>query len=127
MKDSIQIYLDEKLSERVQEISALLEKQVNASISFAVPENKAALITVLTDNDQYYIQSENQLDQSLQKEELLKDLAYYEGFLQAVEKKLNNERFMLNAKPDVIELERKKKADAESKILSLKESLALLS
>jgi len=127
MKDSIQIYLDEKLSERVQEISALLGKQVNASISFAVPENKAALITVLTDNDQYYIQSENQIDQSLQKEELLKDLAYYEGFLQAVEKKLNNERFMLNAKPDVIELERKKKADAESKILSLKESLALLS
>jgi len=126
MKDSIQIFIDEKLSEQIKQISALLGKQVNASISMGIPENKADLITVLTDNDQYYIQTENKIDQSLQKEELLKDLAYYEGFLLTVEKKLNNERFILNAKPDVIELERKKKADAESKIQSLKNSLAQL-
>ena len=41
-------------------------------------------------------------------------------------KKLNNERFVANAKPEIVELERKKKADAESKIETLKASIAAL-
>jgi valyl-tRNA synthetase len=40
-----------------------------------------------------------------------------------VDKKLSNERFIQNAKPEIVENERKKKADAESKIKAIKESL----
>ncbi|MGZ3939489.1 MAG: hypothetical protein ACXVLT_12755, partial [Flavisolibacter sp.] len=68
-----------------------------------------------------------ELDTLSQKEQLLKDLEYHKGFLASVEKKLSNERFVQNAKPDVVELERRKKADAEQKIKALEESLASLS
>lgn len=61
------------------------------------------------------------------EEELKKlnaDLKYYEGFLLSVEKKLSNERFVQNAKPEIVANERKKQADAESKIATIKETIA---
>ena len=64
------------------------------------------------------------------EEELAKlnaDLKYYQGFLASVEKKLGNVRFVNNAPEAVVNAERKKKADAESKIATLKESIAALS
>lgn len=63
------------------------------------------------------------MDTSSQIEQLQKDLEYYKGFLVSVEKKLSNERFIQNAKPEVVEIERNKKADAETKIKAIKESL----
>jgi len=60
------------------------------------------------------------------KEEIGKmetEIAYLEGFLVSVMNKLSNERFVSNAKPEVVEAEQKKKADAETKIRSLKESI----
>ena len=63
------------------------------------------------------------------EEELAKleaDLKYQEGFLQSVLKKLSNEKFVSKAPANVIDMERKKQADAESKIASLKESIAAL-
>ena len=54
------------------------------------------------------------------------DLKYYEGFLASVMKKLSNEKFVNNAPAKVIEMERKKQADAEAKIATLRESLAAL-
>lgn len=55
-----------------------------------------------------------------------KELEYNEGFLESVNKKLGNEKFVQNAKPEVIENERKKKADAEAKIKALKKALESL-
>ena len=49
------------------------------------------------------------------------ELEYHRGFLVNVMKKLDNERFVQNAPASVLELERKKKSDAESKIKSLEE------
>ena len=60
----------------------------------------------------------------VQREELLKDLHYLEGFLTSINKKLENKKFVENAKPEVIALERKKKEDAEEKIKVLQNSLA---
>ena len=55
------------------------------------------------------------------------ELKHLEGFLTGVKKKLSNERFVSNAPAAVVELERKKQADAESKIQTLKETIAQLS
>jgi valyl-tRNA synthetase len=54
------------------------------------------------------------------------DIAYLEGFLNSVMRKLGNEKFVANAKPEIVENERKKQADAESKLKTLRESLAAL-
>ena len=54
------------------------------------------------------------------------ELKHLEGFLNGVMKKLSNERFVNNAPAQVVELERKKQADAESKIATLKETIASL-
>ena len=63
-------------------------------------------------------------DEEIQKMEA--EITYLEGFLNSVMKKLGNEKFVANAKPEVVEAERKKQADAASKIASLKESIAAL-
>lgn len=61
-----------------------------------------------------------------EKEKLTEDLAYQKGFLESVMKKLGNERFVANAKPEIIAAEQKKKADAEARIKTIEESLANL-
>ena len=66
--------------------------------------------------DKIYIESHIEVDKEAQQEKLLKDLDYLKGFLIAVDKKLGNDKFVQNAKPEVIELERKKKQDAKQKL-----------
>jgi len=73
-----------------------------------------------------FIETTAPLDTTSQKEKLLKDLDYQKGFLASVEKKLSNERFVQNANPNVIEIERKKQADALTKIRLIEESLRSL-
>lgn len=64
-------------------------------------------------------ESPKKLDDSKRKEELEKELIYYQGFLESLNKKLSNERFVLNAKAEVIDLEKKKKNDTEEKIAAI--------
>jgi valyl-tRNA synthetase len=71
-------------------------------------------------------QQELQQMTEAQKAQLEKDLQYFVGFLQSVEKKLSNENFVQNAKPDVLAIEQKKKADALARIQTIEESLAQL-
>ncbi len=63
------------------------------------------------------------LDPHVLKEELLKDLEHQQRFLESVLKKLSNERFVANAKPEVVALENKKRSDAEGRIKVIEESL----
>ena len=67
--------------------------------------------------------SESNIDIEAEIEKMETEIKYLEGFLQSVMKKLSNERFVQNAKPEIVENERKKQADAESKITVLKESI----
>jgi valyl-tRNA synthetase len=61
-----------------------------------------------------------------EKKKMEAEIAYLEGFLNSVNKKLSNEKFVANAKPEIVENERKKKADAESKIATLKSNIEKL-
>jgi valyl-tRNA synthetase len=81
---------------------------------------------VVVQKDKFFIETTSIVDAGVQKEQLQKDLDYLKGFLLSVDKKLSNEKFVQNAKPDVIEIERKKKADAEAKIKIIEESLRSL-
>ena len=121
-RDKVQLHIQTANASAYKNIEGILQKQVNAgSIGYAT-EAVPNSINVVVQKDKFFIESENQ-DASSQKEQLQKDLNYFEGFLASVEKKLGNERFVQNAKPEVVEVERRKKADAEAKIKAIKESL----
>lgn len=66
------------------------------------------------------------VDKDAEREKLKKEIAYLQGFLISIDKKLSNDKFVSNAKIEVVEMEKKKKADAESKINTLKEQLMAL-
>jgi valyl-tRNA synthetase len=125
-KERIKLYIQSDARDAYSPITNIFARQVNAdSISFTQESIKSSITTVIQ-KDKFYIETETKLDSSNQKEQLEKELEYQKGFLLSVEKKLSNERFVQNAKPEVIELERKKKADAEAKIKAIEESLAAL-
>jgi len=125
-KDAIKLHIQAEQQRIYQDIRAILSKQVNATDILFTAESIPGTITVVVQKDKFFIESENAADTALQKEQLLKDLDYLKGFLSAVEKKLSNERFVQNAKPEVVQLERNKKADAEKKIRAIEESLQSL-
>jgi valyl-tRNA synthetase len=66
---------------------------------------------------------ENNIDPIAEKLRIEKEIEYLNGFLRAVESKLSNERFVQNAKPEVVEIERQKKEDALSKLKILEAGL----
>ncbi len=122
-KDTIKLHILTENSETYQSIESILLKQVNAeSVSYR-STSVANSITVVVQKDKFFIETTTVLDTASQKQQLQKDLDYLKGFLISVEKKLGNERFVQNAKPEVIESERKKKADAEEKIKVIEGSL----
>jgi valyl-tRNA synthetase len=61
-----------------------------------------------------------------EKKRLQDEITYLQGFMRSVDAKLSNEKFVANAKQDVVDRERQKKADAEQKILSLQTQLQSL-
>ena len=123
-KESIELYIQTVSAETYQGIENILCKQINASSIHFTNELVANSIVVAVEKDKFYIQSEKQLDSATLKDDLLKDLQHQQGFLLSVQKKLSNERFVSNARPEVIDLERKKQADAEDRIRTIQESLA---
>jgi valyl-tRNA synthetase len=72
---------------------------------------------------EFFIPIGDKIDKEAEKERLAKDLEYTKGFLESVMKKLSNEKFVANAKPEVIDIERKKQQDAETKIRVIEEQI----
>jgi len=75
---------------------------------------------------EYYVQLGDRVNPEEEKEKLTKELAYQKGFLKGVQSKLNNERFVAGAPAEVVEREKAKMADAESKIESIQLQLSKL-
>ncbi|MDB4923172.1 valine--tRNA ligase [Mucilaginibacter sp.] len=80
----------------------------------------------MVSTDEFYVPLNESIDPVAECAKLQKEKEYLNGFLKAVNSKLGNERFMSNAKPDIIEVELKKKADAEAKLKILEENLSAL-
>lgn len=110
------------------EVTALpiVMKLANLSAVGNVTEKDAASASFLVGTDEFAVPLGNNINVEEELKKLEADLKYNEGFLQSVMKKLGNEKFVNNAPAQVIEMERKKQADAEAKIATLKESIAAL-
>ncbi|MCK6609937.1 MAG: valine--tRNA ligase [Bacteroidia bacterium] len=81
-------------------------------------------VALAVSTDQVLVYLELNLDVEAEKEKINKEIEYLEGFMKSVDAKLKNEKFVANAKPELVEKERQKKADAEAKIKGLREALA---
>lgn len=125
-KDVIQLFIQTDETKNYRPIEGILSKQINAATISYTNESVDHTIVVAVEKDKFYIESERELDTSSLKDDLLKDLEHQKSFLQSVLKKLNNERFVQNAKSEVVEFEQKKQADAEARIKTIEESLASL-
>ncbi|WP_242085407.1 valine--tRNA ligase [Aestuariivivens sediminis] len=84
-------------------------------------------LTFRVKSNEYFIPTPGSIDIDLEIQKLTEELNYTKGFLQSVQKKLSNERFINNAPEQVVAIEKKKEADALAKIETLKASLASLS
>ncbi|MFZ1530425.1 MAG: valine--tRNA ligase [Ferruginibacter sp.] len=123
-KEGISITIDTDDRDTFVSISSLLMKQVNAENILFGNEAPQGAITTVIGKDKFFIVTPQPVNTGQQKDDLLKELNHLKGFLISVEKKLGNEKFVQNAKPEVLALEQKKKADAEAKIKIVEESLA---
>ena len=104
----------------------LVKKLANIStIHFATKTDKPTYSFLLGGTEVAIPLSEN-LDLEAEKEKTEEEIKYLKGFLISVEKKLSNEKFVANAKPEVVESERKKQKDAQDKIILLEEKLKTL-
>ena len=101
-------------------------KLANISEVEFVNDKIAGDVAFMLGNDEFFIHLNEAIDVDAERSRLNADLIYLQGFLKAVDAKLGNERFVQNAKPEIIQNERNKKADAESKIRIIEESLAAL-
>ena len=109
------------------DMQALISKMANLEAINAGAAKDAAAASFMVGTQQYDVPLQGNIDVEAEKERIKKDIDYYEGFLASVMKKLSNERFVSKAPAAVIEGERRKQADAESKLETLRAALAALS
>jgi valyl-tRNA synthetase len=106
--------------------SSIVSKLGNVETLNVVDEKVAGSVSFMVNTDEFFIPLEETIDPAAECERLKKEKEYLDGFLRSVNAKLSNERFMSNAKPDIIDNELKKKADAEAKLKIIEDNLNAL-
>ena len=121
-KETLTLYFDGADN---YEFAGLLQKLANVAIAMHGDSN-ANCAKFIVGTTEFAIPMDKFINVDEELKKLEADLAHQQGFLRGVMAKLSNERFVANAKPEIVELERKKKADAESRIASLEEAIKAL-
>ena len=114
------------LGEHNDHFNSVIAKMCNLSSIIRTEEKAAGSASFLVRTTEYAVPLGNMINVEEELAKLQDELKYQQGFLASVMKKLSNESFVSKAPVKVIEMERKKQADAESKIKSIEESIAAL-
>jgi valyl-tRNA synthetase len=125
-KESLSLNAKEGNVKLIRTFWPIIKKLANLHEVNFITEKISSASGFMIKSTEFFIPLTGKVDVAKEKEALLKDLEYQKGFRNSVDKKLSNEKFVNSAPPQVIEIERKKKADAESKIKSLEENLKAL-
>ncbi len=124
-KDTLPLYVKTAREDTYRRHEGVIRKLANVDPLEFVNEPVAG-VSFLVGTDEFFTDPGNLIDVEAERERLNKELEYLKGFLRSVQAKLNNERFVQNARPEVVENERKKQADAEAKIRAIGKNLASL-
>ena len=122
-KDALKLQVIGKFN---NENRSIITKLANLSEIEEVNEKDATAATFLVGTTEYSVPLGNNINVEEELKKLEAELTYLKGFLKSIEGKLSNEKFVNNAPAQVVDGERKKKADAESKIKTIEESIATL-
>ena len=110
----------------VAEFDSVLFKVCNLSAITSVDTKAEGATSFMVGTTEFAVPLGNMIDAEAEIARMEAELKHKQGFLQGVMKKLSNEKFVNNAPAAVLEMERKKQADAESIIKSREESIASL-
>jgi len=124
-KVKIELFI-KKNTEVDTSFDAVLLKMGNLSLLEYSNDKVSNANSFFVDGNEYYIPFGETIDVEAEKKKISDELAYTKGFLQSVQRKLQNEKFMAGAPEQVVTMERKKESDAMSTITVLEEKLATL-
>lgn len=127
LKEPLELYIRNSQAPSGKDSELLLIKMCNLSKIHYTDKKIENASSFMINNIEFFVSIPKFFDVVTEKEKLTKELEYNKGFLQTVQKKLANERFIQNAKPEIIALERKKQADAEARIRAIEEQLKSMS
>ncbi len=122
-KISLPLFIKSNQIDIYKKFDFLIKKSANVSEINFVTEKVPNALSFLIKAEEYFIKLNEEINIEEEIEKIKKELEYQNGFKNSVLKKLENEKFVTNAKPEVIEIERKKLTDANSKIKALEEQL----
>ena len=109
-----------------EKYACVISKMANLKDIKVVSEKDASAASFMVGTDEFAVPLGDMIDVKAEIERLEAQLKHLEGFLNGVNKKLANEKFVANAPEAVVAMERKKKKDSEEKIAAIKESLKAL-
>ncbi|MEN7546864.1 valine--tRNA ligase [Rapidithrix thailandica] len=125
-KTALELHIKTENQALYETFAPVIQKLANISGIHYTDTQLEKAISFVHKGDEYFIPVEGELDVEKEKEKIEKEIAYTEGFLKGVNKKLGNERFVNNAPEQVVANEKQKQADAEAKLQALREQLASL-
>jgi len=122
-KEPLELFVKANSGINYLEYQAIVARLGNISQFSEVADKVNGAISFLASTDEFYVPFKEEIDPVAERARLEKEKDYLLGFLKSVNAKLNNERFMSNAKPEIIEIEKRKKADAEAKLQIIQKAL----
>jgi len=126
-KDPIQLFIKKNFEEKPDTtFDDVCFKLCNINNAGYTDEKIEGAISFMVNQTEFYIPITESIDVEAEIKKLEVDLKYYKGFINSVSQKLNNEKFVNNAPQAVVDAEKKKLTDAESKIKLIEEQIKLL-
>ncbi len=125
-KEALVLHIKTSAEDHFKRYFGIIQQMANISEIHFTQEKVDGCVSFVINKDEFFIPMEGNIDLDKERERINQEINYQKGFLNGVMKKLGNEKFVTGAPEKVVEMERKKKVDAEAKIKALEESLANL-
>jgi len=122
-KESLELFIRMEENEVSKSFEPIIKKLCNLSSVYHTGNKIENAASFISGNVEFFVPLKGRIDVEAEKEKLKKEIDYNRGFLKSVMAKLMNDKFVSNAKPEIIANEQKKKNDAEAKIKVLEEQL----
>ncbi len=125
-REPLDLWLSKDNRNNLIPLHPVVIKLCNISSITEIDQKPLNMVSVLAGNNEYFIDIRGLINNDDERKKITIEINYLKGFLESVNKKLNNERFISGAKPEIIAIENKKKYDAEEKIKLLENQLMVI-